>query len=155
MFDNLKKLNLLQEDFAELEAKYLVLVDDKQNDKVKKLAAIEKYSDKIIHLENTKNTLEQDIKNLAEEKRREDENIKHATKIILEKNEIEFEKKIALIEKAKDTAIAAVKDEYRDKREEQLDTRGSEMKAMYTEVLAALTNVKGTLDTPAVPVKSE
>jgi len=153
MFNNLKKLNALRTEFGRLETKYLTEIADKKSNKEKEIYIIDGYLNQITELEKTKHSLQQDIINLDEKKRREDENIKHATKIILEKNEIEFEKKISKFEKEKDIAIAKVKDEYRDKREEQLDARGSEMKEMYTDVLAKLTSVTGTLSTPAVPVK--
>jgi len=133
--------------------KYEKVLSDNLTRAEEEVVSIALNADKITSLEETKKGLEQDILDLKEEKRRETINIEHATKIILEKNEIEFAKKVAAVKEEKATEIAKVKDEYRDKIEKQLDARGSEMKEMYTDVLTKLTSVTGTVHTPAVPIK--
>lgn len=70
----------------------------------------------------------------------ENEDIKHMVKIDRERKDIWFEKEKLKLSKDKADAIAAVKDEYRDKTEAQLEKQLGNMKDMYGEILERLPN---------------
>lgn len=78
-------------------------------------------------------------------KKMEDEDIKHMVKMSKEANVIEFQKKTMELEKDKQDAIATVKDEYRDKMEERLQTEVTNIKEMYGQILERLPNVNARL----------
>jgi len=114
---------------------------------------------KIAKLETTKNDLEVEIEKLKEEatsakeelaevkhkKKMEDEDIKHMVKMSKEAGVIELKKKEMECEQAKDKAVAEVKDEYRDKMEDRLQTEVTNMKEMYGQILERLPNVTARL----------
>ena len=54
---------------------------------------------------------------------------------------MEADKRVASAEKKADERVAKVKDQYRDKLENQLEKRGNELKEMYKEILERLPNV--------------
>lgn len=104
-----------------------------------------KSSDSVDSLEREKDSLEAEVKRLKEEiqklkvKRKiEDEDIKHMIKMKEERKDLEYERKVAEIEASKAEEIAAIKDEYRDKIEQQLETQKDDMKEMYGEILKRL-----------------
>lgn len=148
MFDS-KKVKDLQQELATLKGRMEKQREEKANQRTKDLDQIESLQGEIENLEGMEKRLKADIVDLSATKKREEDLIKHNTKIVLEKSEIELAKSTAVIQAKADKKVADVKDEYRDKIEKQLDTRGTEMKEMYTDVLARLTNVAGTLQQPA------
>jgi chromosome segregation ATPase len=80
-------------------------------------------------------------KELAAKGEREDETLKHRLKMREEAKEVEFLKKAQELERKYDAAVAAVREEYRKKTEEQLERRGSELKEMYGQILARLPDI--------------
>ena len=139
----------LEKKVNKLKAENDRLKEESDSEDVRKANKISNLNSRIVNLEEVEKRLTDNIADLNAKKKREEELLKHNTKIILEKNEIEYEKKVAAVEKEKDTEIAQVKDEYRDKVEEQLTERAIEMKEMYSDVLEKLTGVTGTLKQPA------
>ena len=114
---------------------------------------------KIKELEDKTEGLESKIEGLREQvqsakdeladtkhkKKMEDEDIKHMVKMSKEKCDIEFQKKVMEIEKDQQSAIATVKDEYRDKLEARLQTEVDNIKEMYGHILERLPNVNARL----------
>jgi len=149
MFITQTKYETMKNKITKLEAKVEVLIEAKTVERDKKLAEINNLDDKIIQLEKDKRSVTHDIQDLKASKAREEENIQHKVKIVMEKHDVELEKEKQKLEKEKDIEIANVKDKYRDKMEAQLDKRGTEMKEMYTDVLDKLTKVTGTVSSPA------
>ena len=90
-------------------------------------------------------TLKDDLADLKQTKKMEEEDIKHMVKIHKERNAIELEKKTAELERAKHNEVAKVKDDYRDKMEVRLQTEVATIKEMYGEVLKRLPNVTARL----------
>lgn len=125
------------------------LKEKSENEAVVKANKITNLNERIEKLGGVEKGLREDIADLNAKKKREDELIKHNTKIILEKHEIEQEKVIAKLEGEQAKAIAKIKDDYRDKTEKQLEKQATVMKEMYTDVLEKLTGVTGTLAIPA------
>jgi len=149
MFVTQNKYNNMKSRIINLEGQVEALKNQKVEERNKKLIELTNLDDKIVELAKEKRKLKNDIKDIQAESLREEENIKHKVKIVLEKNALELEKEMQKLEKDKNTEIAKVKDGYRDKREEQLDKRGTEMRDMYDTVLERLTNVTGVLSSPA------
>ena len=87
----------------------------------------------------------EDLTELKHKKKIEDEDIKHMVKISKEKQELEFKKKVMEVGAEKETAIGEVKDKYRDKLEERLQTEVDNMKEMYGQILERLPNVTARL----------
>ena len=87
------------------------------------------------------NELKAEAKALKQNRKIEEEQIAH--KIAMREGDLEIAQKkaIADIERKADERVAKVKDEYRDKLEKQLATRGDELKEMYKEILARLPDV--------------
>lgn len=86
-------------------------------------------------------TLRSELKDLRQQKKVEEEDLKHMVKIKEEKLSIEHEKRGIQLERAKDTEVAKVKDDYRNKIEKGLEERNKEIRTMYTEILERLPNV--------------
>lgn len=82
-----------------------------------------------------------EIKELELAHKISDEDIKHMTKIKEEKLEIAHERKVIEMERKKETEVAKVKDEYRDKLEKQLAQETANIKEMYGQILERLPNV--------------
>lgn len=84
-------------------------------------------------------------KKLSQKKQMEDEMVAHKLKMREESVKLDADKRVSESErksaKQKDDGIAKVKDEYRDKLENQLEKRGDEMKEMYSEILTRLPDV--------------
>ena len=85
--------------------------------------------------------LKKKIELLKNQKKIEEEDIKHMVKMAEERNAINLEKKIMENDKAKASEIAAVKDKYRDKLEERLQKEVEGIKEMYGQILERLPNV--------------
>ena len=94
----------------------------------------------ITRLEKDKRTLKDELEDLKHQKKLESEDIKHMVKINNERKDIELEKEKAKLEREQATAIAKVKDDYRDKTEKQLEKQLTNMKDMYGEILERLPN---------------
>lgn len=82
-----------------------------------------------------------DLSELKQKKKMEDEDIRHLVKLKESKLEIENEKKQVERERVQQEAIAAVKDEYRDKQESTLQKQIDASEERYAEILARLPNV--------------
>jgi hypothetical protein len=91
-------------------------------------------------LEEDKRKLKEELADLKLKKKMEEEDIKHMVKINNERKEIELEKEKVKLERKSAEEIAKVKDEYRDKTEQQLEKQLSNMKDMYGEILIRLPN---------------
>jgi len=78
-------------------------------------------------------------------KEREEMELKHIIKMKEEKMEMESKKFEMKCEKEKDSEIATVKDEYRDKLEEQLKKETDNIKVMYSQILERLPNISAKL----------
>ena len=91
--------------------------------------------------------LKDDLAGLKAQKKIEEEDIKHMVRLKEERMAVANEKKLLEMERAKDSAIATVKDDYRDKLEGRLENEVKNMKDMYGQILARLPNVniKGTM----------
>lgn len=89
--------------------------------------------------------LKKSIALLKNDKKIEEEDIKHMVKMAEERNGIELEKKIMANDKSKAEAIADVKDTYRDKLEERLQKEVEGIKEMYGQILERLPNVTAKL----------
>lgn len=82
-----------------------------------------------------------ELKEVKKQKKIEEEVIQHQIRQHMEKLDLKFDRRCVEEDRKQQTAIAKVKDEYRDKMEEELRTRGKEIREMYTEILARLPNV--------------
>ena len=91
-------------------------------------------------LESEKKDLKEEVGDLKLKKKMEEEDIKHMVKIDRERKDIEIEKEKVKLAGEKADAIAAVKDNYRDKTEAQLEKQLVNMKSMYGEILERLPN---------------
>lgn len=124
---NRKKAALLDKRVENLEARVLTLTEIRNE----------------LTDENAELTTEN--KKLKQKRQIEEEMIAHKLKMREESVEMDANKRIGDAErkaaKDKDTGIAKVKDEYRDKLENQLEKRGDEMKEMYSEILTRLPDV--------------
>ncbi len=97
-------------------------------------------------LKNEKKELEEEVARLKLKKKMEDEDIKHLVKINQERKEIELEKEKTRLLGAKDKEVMKIKDEYRDKIEENLGEQVGRMQEMYGQILKRLPSVKVRLD---------
>ena len=101
---------------------------------------LKQYETEVKSLKESKDDLQLDIKKLKLEKKNEIEETKHLVKLRDEKREIGFKKKEMDIEAQKISAIAEVKDQYRDKMEAQLKNETDAIKTMYAQILERLPN---------------
>ena len=85
--------------------------------------------------------LKDELAGLKGEKKIAEEDIKHMVRIREERMEVENEKKYLERDRSKESAIAAVKDEYRDKLEVRLQTEVDNIKEMYGQILERLPTV--------------
>ena len=81
------------------------------------------------------------LSDLKREHKHSEEDVAHLLKIRESQLEITFEKKTVELQATQATAIATVKDEYRDKVEKQLNAETQRITDMYSEVLERLPNV--------------
>ena len=149
MFWQSQRETALKKELDKAKAENGRLKEKSENEAVQKADKVSSLKDRIELLEGVEKNLQTNIADLNAKKKREDELIKHNTKIILEKHEIEQAKVIGLLKGEQATAIAKIKDEYRDKTEKQLEKQATIMKELYTDVLTKLTGVTGTLGQPA------
>ncbi len=103
---------------------------------------LDEYERNIKGFREEQHSLTLHIEKLKLEKKNEMEETKHLVKLRDEKREIEFKKKEMDLEAAKATAIAEVKDTYRDKMESQLKNETENIKTMYGQILERLPNIK-------------
>ena len=82
-----------------------------------------------------------ELAELKQKRKMEDEDIRNLVKIKEGKLDLEHQKKQVELERGQQTAIATVKDEYRDKLESNLQQQVKDVKEMYGEILARLPNV--------------
>jgi len=94
----------------------------------------------ITGLEGEKKSLKEQVADLQLKKKIEEEDIKHMIKIDRERKDIELEKERVKLQGAQFKAIGSIKDQYRDKTEEQLEKQLDMMKGMYGEILERLPN---------------
>jgi hypothetical protein len=100
----------------------------------------------IEELSQEKTKLKEEVENLKLKAKISEEDIKHMIKLKEEKNAIELEKKAMKLEKEKDSAIAVVKDQYRDKLETNLVAQKDDIKEMYSQILKRLPDVTARLN---------
>ena len=86
-------------------------------------------------------TLKDEIAGLKAQKKIETEDIKHMVRMKEERAEVENDKKRLEMEREKDSAIADVKDDYRNKMEDRLELEVRNMKEMYGQILARLPDI--------------
>ena len=107
---------------------------------------------RILSLQDERNTLTEENydlkvenKKLKQTKQIEEEMIAHKLKMREEQVSLDADKRVAKAEqvaaKKSTDDIAAVKDTYRDKLENQLEKRGDELKSMYKQVLTRLPDI--------------
>jgi predicted DsbA family dithiol-disulfide isomerase len=82
-----------------------------------------------------------ELEDLKLKRKTEEEDIKHMVRMKEERMAVDLEKKTMELERAKDVAIAAVKDEYRNKLETQLTKETDNIKTMYGQILERLPNI--------------
>lgn len=111
-------------------------------------------------IEEQKKTIEElnlEIRELKHKKKLEEEDIKHLVKmkeakleqdISRRRQDLEGEFKIKQIEtdRQKDAAVFKIKEEYATKVEEQLHKRMTEIREMYSEIVARLPDINVTLN---------
>lgn len=149
MFWQSQREAVLKKELDKLKADNGRLKEKSESEAVKKASKITNLNERVETLESVEKRLKESIADLNLKKKREEELIKHNTKIIIEKHEIEQEKVIGKLKGEKAEEIAKIKDEYRDKTEKQLEKQATVMKELYTDVLEKLTGVTGTLGKPA------
>jgi hypothetical protein len=86
-----------------------------------------------------------ELEDLKLKRKTEEEDIKHMVRMKEERMELEKKSYQLDCDRQKDAAIATVKDEYRNKVEEQLTKRGDDLKTMYGQILERLPNVNVNL----------
>ena len=87
-------------------------------------------------------SVKNELTELKQKRKMEDEDIRHLVKIKEGKLDLDHQKKQVELERTQQEAIAAVKDEYRDKQESTLQKQIEDGKQMYAEILARLPNVQ-------------
>lgn len=85
--------------------------------------------------------LEKKLRGLEHDHKLADEDIKHMVKIKEEQLEIENDKKAIQLERQFQTDAAKVKDQYRDKMEDQLAHQAENLRGMYDEILKRLPDI--------------
>lgn len=103
---------------------------------------IEELEKEVERKEAERRRLKDDIADLKHNKKLEDENIWHLVRITREKQEVEFDRKVMAKESEKQNAIAEVKDEYRNKVEQQLLGQKNDIKEMYSEIMGLVPKIK-------------
>ena len=85
--------------------------------------------------------LKTENKTLKVKRQIDEEQIAHKIKMREEQVDLDYKKKLQAAEAKKQEDVAKVKDEYRDKLENELKKRGDELKEMYKQILERLPNV--------------
>lgn len=83
-----------------------------------------------------------ELAELKQKRKMEDEDIRHMVKIKEAKLDIDHQKRLLEVDREKEQAIAQVKDQYRDKMETFLGKQVEDIKQMYGEILGRLPNVQ-------------
>jgi len=104
--------------------------------------SIEKLLQEKVELKDSVVELNGEVKQLKQDRKVEEEDIKHMIKMREEALEIDKQKFEMKCEKEKDAAIATVKDAHRDKLEALLQNQINDGKELYTEILARLPSIK-------------
>lgn len=98
---------------------------------------------------NKKTKLRAEIEKLKEElaevklqKKIEEEDIKHLVKLNEERQKLELERKKMELDNKKTAEVETIRDEYRDKMEQRLETEVTRTKEMYGEILQRLPSIK-------------
>ncbi|MAF80097.1 hypothetical protein CL629_03405 [bacterium] len=97
--------------------------------------------EKVDALKRQRRTLRENVEDLKIEKKVSEEDIKHMVRMKEEKLALEYDKKEIDWFKAKEKEIAAIKDQYRDKIEKNLEKESARTQEMYNEILKRLPNV--------------
>lgn len=82
-----------------------------------------------------------ELRSLEQKRDAEERDIQHLLKLEREREEVSREKFEAKCEREKDDEIGEIKDQYRDKMEENLQGQIERMERMYGEILQRLPNV--------------
>lgn len=85
--------------------------------------------------------VKEELEDVKLKKKIEEEDIKHLTKIKLEQNEIEFQKKTLALERQKDGEVMTLKQNYADKMQFRLEKETENIKGMYDQILKRLPDV--------------
>jgi len=101
---------------------------------------------RVAELEKEVREKKNDLADVEAERKRADEDIKHMVKMKLEVHEINYEKRVVALVQEKDKEVAAIKDVYRDKLEEQLKTETKNIKEMYGQILERLPNINAKVN---------
>ena len=101
---------------------------------------VRELEEKIDSLKEDKSKLTEELEKLKLRKKIEEEDIRHMVQINNERKEIQLEKEKLKLERESAAKIAEVKDQYRDKTEQQLEKEVNNMKSMYSEILSRLPN---------------
>ena len=86
--------------------------------------------------------LKDEIAGLKSKKKIEEEDIKHMVRLKEERLELKSQKMALDMERDKEKAIAEVKDTYRDKMEDRLESEVVNIKEMYGQILERLPTIK-------------
>ena len=111
----------------------------RRSDKLKQ--DIQNLEDERDGLTDENRKVKDELAELKQKRKMEDEDIRHLVKIKEEKLDLNHQKKVVESERQQQEAIAKVKDEYRDKQESTLQKQIEDGKKMYAEILARLPNV--------------
>ncbi len=98
-------------------------------------------TDKEIALRGEVRKLKDEVADLKHEKKITEEDIKHMVRLREEKMTVEAERKDLERDREKESAIALVKDDYRDKLEKRLQVEVNNIKEMYGQILQRLPKI--------------
>ena len=82
-----------------------------------------------------------ELSDLKQERKVADEDIRHMVKLKEERMDLDFEKRVVVIEKDQAAAIAAVKDMYQDKQLAALENQIERTEVIQKEILDRLPNI--------------
>jgi|SRR3990167_6928914 len=85
--------------------------------------------------------LKDNLAELEQKHRMQDEDIKHLVKIKESKLQMEHDQKMLVMQREKDADVLKIKDAYRDKLEAFLQQQVKDIKEMYGEILGRMPNV--------------
>jgi len=86
------------------------------------------------------------VEHLKLEKKTSEEDIKHMVRMKEERQELEYQKRVVELEGKTAKEIEAVKNEYRDKLENELNRQINEAKEMYADLLKRLPDINVKLN---------
>jgi hypothetical protein len=93
-------------------------------------------------------TAKDELADVMQESRLNEENIKHLVKMAKEAAAIELQKEKVKLAGEQQEAIATVKDDYRNKMEVQLKAEGTNIREMYDRILERLPNITAHIGDP-------